>query len=182
MKTLNVIGLLSGALMFIAVNAYADDLDVTMDVMDSNSTAVDKLINPIELPTQASDKAHEKASHGLDTANAARERAAERMDANSHSEDAGDNVSDHADLAGDNANEMAANASDNANEHAALAADNASERAAAASDNANEHAALAADNANEMAAAAGDNANEHAALAADNANDRAASARANAGR
>ena len=170
MKALKIIGLLMGTLMLITANAYADDLDVTMDVMDSNSTVVDKLMNPIELPSQASDKAYEHSGHGLDTANAARERAAERMDATSHSEDADDNASDHADQTGDNANEMATAASDNASDHAALARDNASEVAAAASDNANEHAALAADNAN-----------EHAALAADNANDRASEARANAG-
>ena len=170
MKSIKAISLLSGALMFISVNAYAETLDVTMDVVDPSTSgttdpntsgaAVDQLMNPIELPTQAADKAHESAGHGLDTANAARERAAERIDANSHSEDASDNANEHATQAGDNANEMATDASDNANEHAALAADNANEMAATASDNANEHAAMAADNANEHAGSARENAGQ----------------------
>jgi len=172
MKSLAVISMLSAALLFTATNVYADDLDVTMDVMDSSSTAVDKLMNPIELPTQASEKAHDvqaNSEHGLDTANAARERAAERIDANSHSEDASDNASDHTDLAGDNASEVAAAASENASEAAARASDNASEAAARAGDNASEAAAAASDNASQAAAAASENASEHASQGLANA-------------
>ena len=132
MKALAVIGMLSAVLMFNASNAYADDLDVTMDVMDSSSSAIDKLMNPIDLPDQASEKAHDvqaNSEHGLGTANAARASAADRLEANSHSEDASDNVGDHADMASDNASQAADAASDNASEAAGRASDNASEHA-----------------------------------------------------
>jgi hypothetical protein len=179
MKIIALIGMVSAALVVSTSNAYADDLDVTMDVMDSSSTAVDKLMNPIDLPMQTvNDKVPDRAGKGLDKANAARMDAAERLDANSHSDDA----LDHADMTGDNANEAADAASDNASEAAAAASDNASEAAAAASDNASEAAAAASDNASEAAAAASDNASEAAAAASDNASDRAGQALANAGR
>ena len=132
MKTLAVIGILSAALALNISNAYADDLNVTMDVMDSGSSAVDKLMNTIPLPEHASVKAHDvqaNSEHGLATANAARASAADRLEANSHSEDASDNLGDHADMASDNASQAADAASDNASQAADAASDNASERA-----------------------------------------------------
>ena len=156
-KVLKVSGLLLGSLLFISSTAFADDLDVTMDVMDSNST-VDKLMTDIELPTQAlensSEKASDKIGHGLEKANAAREQAALRLESNDHS----DAASDNADSAGDNANEAADAAGDNASQAADAAGDNASQAADAASDNASQAAATASENASDRAAEAKANA------------------------
>ena len=129
MKAITVVGLLSTAIMLNASNAYADDLGATMDVMDSSSSAFDELMNPIKLSTQAADKVQDHAGHGLDTANAARASAADRIEANSHIEDASDIAGDHTDMAGDNASEAAATASENASEAAAHASDNVNEHA-----------------------------------------------------
>ena len=129
MKAIAVIGLLSTAIMLSASNAYADDLGATMDVMDSSSSAVDELMNPIELSVQAMDKVQDHAGHGLDTANAAHASAADRIEADSLSEDTSDNASEAADRASDNASEAADAASDNASEAVDAASDNASEQA-----------------------------------------------------
>lgn len=165
MPSIKLSALVLATLMFVTSYAYADDLDVTMDVIDSNSSAVDNLMNRIELPTQTSEKAHEAqadSEHGSDTANEARERTAERLDGNGRSEESADNANEHADLASDKSNEHADVAADKANEHADMAGANASERASDASDNAKGNADLA-----------GDKANEHAHMAGENASDRA---------
>ena len=163
MKSLKVTGLMFGALMFVAANAFADDLDVTMDVMDMSDHAVENLMNPIDLPEQASDKAHqihEDSEHGLKTANEARARAAERIGSSDHSEDISENAKDAADAAGDNASDAADDAADNASDAADDAADNAGEAADTAADNASAAAAAAADNASEVASQVRDNAGQ----------------------
>jgi methyl-accepting chemotaxis protein len=164
MKSLKVTGLLFGALMFVAANAFADDLDATIDVMDMSDHAVENLMNPIDLPEQASAKAHdiqENSEHGLKTANEARARAAERIGSSDHSEDISESANDAADDAGDNASDAADDAADNASEaadDASDAADDASDAADDAADNASAAAAAAADNASEVASQVHDNA------------------------
>jgi hypothetical protein len=168
MKSLKASGLIFGALMFIVANAFADDLDVTMDVMDMSDKAIENLMNPVELPGQESDKAREvqeNSEHGLKRANEARALAAERIGSSDHGEEASENAND----AADNASEAADDAGDDASEAADDAADNASEAADDAADNASEAADDAADNASEAADAAADNASEAASQARDNA-------------
>ena len=132
MPSIKLSGLVLATLMFVTPSAYADDLDVTMDVIDSNNAAVDELMNRIELPTQTSEKAYEaqtNSEHGSDTENAARERTAEHLDGNDHSADSAENANEHADLASDKANGHADMAIDKANQHADMVGGNASERA-----------------------------------------------------
>lgn len=52
--------------------AHADDLDVTMVVVETDQTP-DDIVNLIQLPESASDRARESSSRGLETANQARE-------------------------------------------------------------------------------------------------------------
>lgn len=64
---------------FVATPAWAqdDDLDVTLVVIEDENTAEERLVNEIELPLEASDRAHENASSGLEAANQARQQGSE---------------------------------------------------------------------------------------------------------
>lgn len=56
-----------------ATAASADDLDVTMDVVEEDGTE-ETLVNRLELPETADEQGRESSQFGLDTANDARER------------------------------------------------------------------------------------------------------------
>lgn len=65
--------LLSMTLTGVVNAADVDDLDVTIDLIGPGE-ADTALMNRIELPFAASEQARERAQHGLDTANDAREK------------------------------------------------------------------------------------------------------------
>jgi hypothetical protein len=66
--------LLIAAAFVVAGAAMADDkpLDVTITVVESPADLPDAVTKTIALPPAASDRAHERAQPGLDTANQAR--------------------------------------------------------------------------------------------------------------
>lgn len=57
--------------------AQSGDLDVTLEVIEDEDAAEERLVNDIKLPLDASDRAHEDASSGLETANQARQQGSE---------------------------------------------------------------------------------------------------------
>ncbi|MEX0730317.1 MAG: hypothetical protein WED00_13915 [Aquisalimonadaceae bacterium] len=92
--------------------AYAQELDVTMEVVDDNGTE-EVIVNRLELPEDASDQGRESSRYGLDTANEARERGREFGQSRaSEARERGEEARERGQAARDAARDRAANAGD----------------------------------------------------------------------
>lgn len=64
-------------LFLLAGPAWAQDDDMTMEVVEDADADENEYVEEIVLPAEAADEAHENAAFGIETANEARKRAGE---------------------------------------------------------------------------------------------------------
>lgn len=77
MKSIKLLPLAAISLFLIASPVWAQDEEVTIDVVSDSESEPGEITSEIRLPDTASDEARENAAFGLDTANSAREKRRE---------------------------------------------------------------------------------------------------------
>lgn len=77
MKSIKLLSTVAVAFSLLASPLWAQDEEVTIEVVDDSQSEPEEVISEIRLPESASDEARENAAHGLDTANRAREKRRE---------------------------------------------------------------------------------------------------------
>lgn len=77
MKSIKLLSTVTISLSLLASPLWAQDEDVTIDVVGESESEPEEVTSEIRLPDSVSDEARENAAFGLDTANSAREKKRE---------------------------------------------------------------------------------------------------------
>lgn len=82
--------LLPAFLYLVALPSHAaEELDVTLTIIENEAFSEDSFINEISLPVQAAEQAHDNAGNGVETSNQARQQGSQQ--GAQRSQDARDN-------------------------------------------------------------------------------------------